>query len=245
MRYDIAVSAPICPAATQQIPADSLGDRAIPVLIGALVALLGTAVIQLFIVPVVEARKRREQRWEEDVHAMGELLTFDLPRAITTMARHLTMVVFLQDPPEGADPERLATARDRRRDELDLAAAEITNLRRRIDWLEERIRSLAPDNKRTTDFARKCMRLYVHEISFTSLEWRARHDNSEPLSEAEINKDRRALDESVKQVLEATKAFGTGAPPRNSPLRPHLRSAGHARRWLRGVASRFKKHDAS
>lgn len=37
------------------------------------------ALIQLRVVPRAEARKRREDRWERDVLAMGELLTAELP----------------------------------------------------------------------------------------------------------------------------------------------------------------------
>ncbi len=48
-------------------------------LLGTFLAGTATALlIQLYIVPVVETRKRREDRWERDVLKLGELLVLDL-----------------------------------------------------------------------------------------------------------------------------------------------------------------------
>lgn len=85
-----------------------LGDRVAPVVIGAVIALLGTLLVQAIVVPRIEARKRREERWEEDVRAMGEFLTFDLPRALSALSRELHFAAMLQAmPKEDVDPERL------------------------------------------------------------------------------------------------------------------------------------------
>jgi hypothetical protein len=43
--------------------------------------------IQLWIVPRVERRKRREERWERDVLALGELLTAEVPALATAAQR--------------------------------------------------------------------------------------------------------------------------------------------------------------
>lgn len=56
-------------------------DTVGPLLLGALLTLLAQAVLQLRIIPRVEARKRREDRWEKDVRALGELLTGEVPEA--------------------------------------------------------------------------------------------------------------------------------------------------------------------
>ena len=50
----------------------------VAVLIGALAALAAQLVIQLYVVPRVETRKRREDRWERDVRELGQLLTTSL-----------------------------------------------------------------------------------------------------------------------------------------------------------------------
>jgi hypothetical protein len=48
-------------------------------LVGAGLALISQTRVQLSVVPRVEARKRREDRWERDVLLLGELLTSELP----------------------------------------------------------------------------------------------------------------------------------------------------------------------
>jgi hypothetical protein len=68
----------------------SFWDRLWPVFLGAVFAFLFSLTIallvQLVIVPRVEARKRREERWERDVLTLGELLTAELP-GLATSAR--------------------------------------------------------------------------------------------------------------------------------------------------------------
>ena len=49
------------------------------VLVGAAAALVAQWVVQIHIVPHVEKRKRREDRWERDVRELGELLAMRLP----------------------------------------------------------------------------------------------------------------------------------------------------------------------
>jgi hypothetical protein len=52
----------------------------VPYLVGAATALAVQLVVQLYIVPRVETRKRREDRWERNVLELGELLTSLLDR---------------------------------------------------------------------------------------------------------------------------------------------------------------------
>lgn len=56
-----------------------MGTELLYLLIGAGLAMIAQSIIQLRVVPRVEARKRREDRWERDVLALGELLTAELP----------------------------------------------------------------------------------------------------------------------------------------------------------------------
>lgn len=64
-----------------------VGAQLINLVIGAGLAMLAQAVVQLRVVPRVEARKRREDRWERDVLALGELLTAELPDRATAARR--------------------------------------------------------------------------------------------------------------------------------------------------------------
>lgn len=50
-------------------------DTLVPYLIGAATALAAQMVIQLYVVPRVETRKRRVDRWERYVLELGEVLT--------------------------------------------------------------------------------------------------------------------------------------------------------------------------
>lgn len=65
----------------------SLGDRLLLIVLGALFAFVFSMAIQLWIVPRVERRKRREERWERDVLALGELLTAEVPALATAAQR--------------------------------------------------------------------------------------------------------------------------------------------------------------
>jgi peptidoglycan biosynthesis protein MviN/MurJ (putative lipid II flippase) len=56
-------------------PGPGLMTLLVTFLVGAATALVVQLVIQLYVVPRVETRKRRKDRWERDVRELGELLT--------------------------------------------------------------------------------------------------------------------------------------------------------------------------
>ena len=66
----------------------------VPYLAGAATALAVQAAIQLYVVPRVETRKRREDRFERNVLELGELLTSEVSRQATDA--HIQQVFFLQ-----------------------------------------------------------------------------------------------------------------------------------------------------
>ena len=45
--------------------------------------LAGTVLVQLVVVPVVQARTRGRERWEKDVLSLAALLEEELPRALS------------------------------------------------------------------------------------------------------------------------------------------------------------------
>lgn len=52
-------------------------DQLLPVVVGALIALAGSLVVQLVFVPQVETRRRHDERWEQAVLDLGHALAFD------------------------------------------------------------------------------------------------------------------------------------------------------------------------
>lgn len=122
-------------------------------LVGAGLTLVSQVVIQLVIVPRVETRKRREDRWERDVLTFGELLTAEIPdRASSAFISQSVLQHFyhLPMPPgqilDAVTLERLKEeSRTAVRDFRDVAST-------RIRWLLKRIISIAPDNVEIRSF---------------------------------------------------------------------------------------------
>lgn len=213
MTYDIWVGASIGPAVSQQIPADTLVDKAFPVLIGALAALIGSVVVQLFIVPAVEIRKRREQRWEQDVREMGELLTFDLSRAVRTFYFRLHAAAIVIGPRTDAN----ARLFDKHEREVKAAAADLNAAGLRLEWLGQRICDIAEFHPRMFEFGGDCDALRGRVMLFETLEWKLRPTSGQEfLTGDEIDASREKLDKGVRDLLNDLKRYGTGAPPRNS-----------------------------
>ncbi|MBC7274903.1 hypothetical protein [Nocardioides sp.] len=52
-------------------------DQLLPVVVGAIIALAGSLVVQLLLVPQVENRRRHDERWEQAVLDLGHALVFD------------------------------------------------------------------------------------------------------------------------------------------------------------------------
>lgn len=122
---------------------------------GAGLALGGQLVLQLRVVPRAERRKRREDRWERDLLALGELLTAELPdRAMEARSTQLLLQVFAQLAWEGDDAEDRRADANRRQSE---AAAEAVERYRsaaetRVVWLVNRIVGIAPDSSELRRF---------------------------------------------------------------------------------------------
>lgn len=68
-------------------PAGAGGVDIPGILLGALLALAAQAFIQLVVVPYVDARRRRQDRWERDLLALAELLTAELPAKMAALKR--------------------------------------------------------------------------------------------------------------------------------------------------------------
>ncbi|MFC0100219.1 hypothetical protein ACFFKH_22185 [Micromonospora marina] len=55
-------------------------------LLGGLITLVVTALVQIFVIPRVQRYNRRVERWEKEITELANLLEEDLPRALKTLS---------------------------------------------------------------------------------------------------------------------------------------------------------------
>jgi len=195
----------------------SLADRVMPVIVGALIALVGAVIVQLWLIPRVETRKRREQRWEEDVLALGELLTFEQPRAVSEFTAHLHIQVFFATVPDDVDPTQWAVRQSEAQEKLRTARDQFDHVRARFDWLEDRVVSLAPESETLGHFSRLCRTYFLRHIQLGMLEWQREIDKV--LTDEMINGAGDALQTATNGLVEELKKLARGNPPQRSPTR--------------------------
>jgi hypothetical protein len=141
------------PAATERAP--SYYGVHVQLVIGGLITLTVTALVQILVIPWVQSRTRRRERWEENVTALEAILHDEYPGAIQE-AYHAALYVLLHesDRREG-DDESFAAAKER-----DYAASRtLSELEHRMMLLVRRIQLVRRDaplwqtlNYRTSDF---------------------------------------------------------------------------------------------
>jgi hypothetical protein len=110
-------------------------------------ALIVQLVVQFLIVPRIEARKRREQRWETYVHELGELLTTALNERATeaSIAQWVYQGVLQM---EGSPDAKQDTVEQLKRDHSEkarratLAFNDLAHSR--VPWLVDRIKTADP-----------------------------------------------------------------------------------------------------
>lgn len=141
-------------------------DSIIGVLLGGGVTLVAQTVLQLVIIPRVDARKRREDRWERDVLSLGELLTDELSNA-ASKARHdqwllNTLHISLKNSID-VDPKKAKQLRDELLESASESTARFRSLATvRMKWLGERVVSLAPKSPNLRKLSRQ---LRFYEVS--------------------------------------------------------------------------------
>ncbi|WP_406036620.1 hypothetical protein OG799_19410 [Micromonospora sp. NBC_00898] len=54
------------------------------VVFGGAVTLAGTLVVQLFVIPAVQARTRGQERWERDILELAAVIEEEFPRSLDT-----------------------------------------------------------------------------------------------------------------------------------------------------------------
>jgi hypothetical protein len=115
------------------------------VLIGGFITLAGTCLVQILVIPWVQARSRRRERWEKDVGDLLRLIECTLPRAVRRLdlaalepwSAVETKRAFDED--EDPDDEGFREAIDRGREKAEEAFKELLSVWEQIFDLYRRV----------------------------------------------------------------------------------------------------------
>ena len=136
-------------------PGPSWLTTVVTVLIGAAAALAAQWVVQVHFVPMVETRKRREDRWERLVLELGDLLTTQLAEHAheAHVAQGLFRDLRVLETEPGLDQRKITESRERQaRLAHEATRAFESLLSTRINWLAGRIEKIAPEARKIADF---------------------------------------------------------------------------------------------
>jgi hypothetical protein len=196
-----------------------------PVLVTAAITLLATVWVQLYVIPRVETRKRRDDRWERDVLALGELLTFEQPAAASALAHALDWKAVLSNQLDDLHEGALATLREKNEQEIRDCQDEYGRMDARVDWLIDQVQSIDRRADRLKPFTRAAMSYrasYIRLIVFSHMPVEDDEFTEEQITAA-AGKERTA----VRAMVSALKSL-LGHPPPTTRLRKRL-----TKRWLR------------
>jgi hypothetical protein len=167
--------------------------------------LVGTAtamVIQLYVVPRVETRQRREDRWERNVIELGELLTTQVSDRAHEVRLEQSLFRFIrQKDMSGPEFDQAKVAQgvaERGRKAQQLTWDFMGLIRTRVYWLSERIWARMPDVIETRKFQGASM-LYLMRVEKIA-GWSKDDDSTDDAFEEMWEKERTARYELVTQV---------------------------------------------
>lgn len=171
------------------------------------------ALIQLRVVPHVEARKRREDRWERDLLALGELLTAEMPdRASAARSAQWVLQGVSSDPDKrGVEAESRKEVERELSEEAGRCVKSYQALARtRIEWLVNRIVGIAPQHAEIEKLIWLHTRFHMASIVCTLY--------SRPDSKFDEERFERYWSDERKlreQLTESVEALLRNRPPRN------------------------------
>jgi hypothetical protein len=201
-------------------------------LLGALLALVASVFVQVWVIPRVDARRRREDRWERDVLALGELLSDELSKAALHARTESTTAIWLRDLPDDdldVDPDVLGRERQRSAENARTAVRawdELVTVRAR--WLVDRITDLAPESDDLRDLDRLWRTYRIGRLPLEAAAY------GQPVSESEVDAAWDAERVSRTALLSAARALARRRrPPRNSWRRVWAQAW---RRWTAPVS---------
>lgn len=108
--------------------------------------------IQLYVVPWVETRKRREDRWERDVLELGKLLAGPLTDLASDA--HAAQLVYRSARDEPGDEYNPALVKRQAREAEKAVFAYGGIISTQMDWLTTRVLSLNPEARELVPFKR-------------------------------------------------------------------------------------------
>lgn len=221
-------------------------------LAGAVFALAAQALLQLVIVPRVDTRKRREDRWERDVRELGELLTGEVARTARLVGEPAYMLWAAQRTiaaESGMSRDRRAALSQLLREHESKAREgrqAFDDATARARWLSARISALAPGSPALGHFERATL-IYRHRVLNACIDGDGTGASSEDADYDEGTAKHRAAWKDERdaraELLESVEKLADGPPPRRSP--PVGRVAPVARRFKGQVRSYLARRSRS
>lgn len=185
-------------------------DRTWPLVVAALLSLAVFYCVQLYFVPQVEARKRREDRWERDVLDFGQLLTFDVPKAFSAIREELAWERALHEAGDGS-AEVVKLRADHRLAQR-VALDDYRDLTLRMSWLSDRILSIDPNSDLMRQFSVAEVTLVLKGIDNLATPLRAQGES--PPTEEKLLATDAASREALEQLVAVVKVLAGTSPPR-------------------------------
>jgi hypothetical protein len=221
-----------------------------PLLLTVAGTLAATSFVQLVVVPRVETRKRREDRWERDVIALGETLTFEHADAVTDFGQLLWLKAALDGPDSEVPPGELAELRREYHDKRHETYERYSRSYSHVAWLALRVEALDRDAEGLAGF-RSIWQALKNAHTATLWVWMQAEAGAASLDTVDDVRDReRQVSRSLTRQIEW---LSTNRPPRTSLRRRVVlrlrRLAAPASRWRarRQARSRFehREHERS
>lgn len=185
-------------------------------LVGAAITLAVQLVVQLWVVPKVETRKRREDRWERDVRELGELLAMRL--ADLAEEAHAAQWIYRNLRQEESDEYDPRLVDRQARDMQQATWAYGSLIRAQIAWLTDRVLSIKRTAPEIVRF-QKAVRNYRMQAILVRM--RPEDDNrADDQFEEAWEKERAAREALIEQV----KLLADMRHPPRTPLRRRLMS---------------------
>ena len=204
----------------------------LPYLLGAASAFAVQFLIEIYVVPRVDTRKRREERWEKDVLDFGELLSTSV-QELAGKARGAQWMVQLvssgQLKPDYSDDQLDAYLAELRRDSQQ-ATREFTELMSvRPDWIADRIIEFRANSDQIAEFGLAWRR---YRLNLLNIEATKYGEVPESDFEAYWDSERTLRTGLLSQV----KALGRLRHPPRSSWRTQVRYL------RRSIAARIKRN---